>query len=139
MYIYLARSIRGDKATDAQFMQRLIDLIHGLGHHTQFDIAVKLLRIGMNEDEYIYKRDLYWINHCHAMIAEVTSPSLGVGYEIAYAKLVCRIPVFCCCEKDSRVSAMINGSQNILHYRGLVDLSGFIQTWLEGISEERIR
>jgi len=33
----------------------------------------------------IYSRDIQWIKECDALIAEVSNPSLGVGYEICYA------------------------------------------------------
>ena len=42
-------------------------------------------------------------------MAEVSTPSHGVGYEIAYA-LERGKPVLCCYRRDARVSKMITGN-----------------------------
>ena len=34
-------------------------------------------------DEEIFERDMAWLNSADVLVAEVTTPSLGVGYEIA--------------------------------------------------------
>ena len=36
-------------------------------------------------DQKIHDRDLEWLRGCDYLVAEVTTPSLGVGYEIARA------------------------------------------------------
>jgi len=33
----------------------------------------------------VYERDVAWIEACEALIAEVSTPSHGVGYEVAFA------------------------------------------------------
>ena len=64
-------------------------------------------------DKLIYERDMAWLRSAHAVVAEVTRASLGVGYEIAYAEQL-RIPVLCLyrpkANKGGRLSAMIGGS-----------------------------
>lgn len=62
----------------------------------------------------VYRRDIEWIEHCDIFIAEVSTPSHGVGYEIAYA-LGLGKPVLCCYKRDAVVSKMIlgNDSSNI--------------------------
>ena len=140
MNVYFARSLRGARAAGSnQLYKDIVDAIKAAGHRTQFEIPVTdIVRTtghDIKENEmYIYRRDLYWIDNCQAMIAEVTSPSHGVGYEIAYAKHVRKIPIFCCCQKDTIVSAMISGDLGVLQYRDIGDLSGFIGSFLEGIS-----
>lgn len=47
------------------------------------------------------------------MIAEVSAPSLGVGYEIACAVLW-GLPVVCLHKADVRVSAMISGNDQVM-------------------------
>jgi nucleoside 2-deoxyribosyltransferase len=42
----------------------------------------------------VYQRDIAWVEACDVMIAEVSTPSHGVGYEIAYAIGLGR-PVLC--------------------------------------------
>ena len=57
----------------------------------------------------VYERDCAWVRDCDAMIAEVSTPSHGVGYEIAYA-LEHGKPVLCCHSLAARVSKMIAGN-----------------------------
>ena len=69
-------------------------------------------------DEFIYKRDMAWLYSAHLVVAEVTQPSLGVGYELAYAEQR-KLPVLCLYRpevlksKGSRLSAMIKGSPHV--------------------------
>ena len=58
--------------------------------------------------EGVFQRDTAWIRDCEALIAEVSTPSHGVGFEIAYA-MEHRKPVLCCAREGVRVSAMITG------------------------------
>lgn len=39
-------------------------------------------------NEKIYKRDIAWLNEADIVVAEATTPSLGVGYEIAKAEAI---------------------------------------------------
>jgi nucleoside 2-deoxyribosyltransferase len=59
----------------------------------------------------VYRRDIEWIEHCDIFIAEVSTPSHGVGYEIAYA-LGLGKPVLCCYKRDTVVSKMILGNDS---------------------------
>lgn len=62
----------------------------------------------MTEQE-IYARDLGLLERSDALIAEVTVPSTGVGYEICRA-LVRKIPVLCLHRPEAAVSAMVLGN-----------------------------
>jgi hypothetical protein len=59
----------------------------------------------------VYRRDLQWIRGCDAVIAEVSTPSHGVGYEIAFALGIGK-PVLCCFRRDARVSKMLTGNDS---------------------------
>ena len=59
--------------------------------------------------EYVFERDIKWIDDCHAVIAEVSNPSLGVGYEICYALTIGK-PVLCLYDKEIFLSRMITGN-----------------------------
>jgi nucleoside 2-deoxyribosyltransferase len=63
------------------------------------------------DPEDVFQRDIAWINECEAMIAEVSIPSHGVGYEIAYAVSVEK-PVLCCSRRGVPVSKMITGNNS---------------------------
>lgn len=64
--------------------------------------------------DQIYKRDVELIDICDLVVAEVSTPSLGVGYEIAYAEAKGK-PVICLYkpEEGKALSAMIEGNPNV--------------------------
>ncbi|UCE04718.1 MAG: nucleoside 2-deoxyribosyltransferase [bacterium] len=57
----------------------------------------------------IFERDIQYLNECDVVIAEVSNPSLGVGYEICYA-LEHQRPMLCVFQPDIFVSRMIVGN-----------------------------
>lgn len=107
--IYFAGSIRGgrvDAALYARIIERLMQTDTVLTEHIG-NPAVEQLDQGTDAD--IYARDTALIRQSDLLIAECTCPSLGVGYELAYAEargIPCH--VFYCSE-TSRLSAMIAG------------------------------
>ncbi|MCL7970955.1 MAG: nucleoside 2-deoxyribosyltransferase, partial [marine benthic group bacterium] len=63
------------------------------------------------DDAHIYARDIDWLREADAVVAEVSTPSLGVGYEIARAAQMGK-PVVCLFRPEAgrRLSAMIRGN-----------------------------
>jgi hypothetical protein len=62
-------------------------------------------------DDHIYRRDMQWLGKADALVAEVSAPSLGVGYEISHALHVCKILVLCLVHVEVKnLSAMIAGN-----------------------------
>jgi nucleoside 2-deoxyribosyltransferase len=59
----------------------------------------------------IYQQDLRWLREADAIVAEVTTPSLGVGYELGFAEAL-KIPALCLFQEGAprQLSAMIGGS-----------------------------
>lgn len=57
----------------------------------------------------VYARDVAWIRGSRVLIAEVSVPSHGVGYEIAFA-LGLGKPVLCLYQQGRSVSKMISGN-----------------------------
>jgi nucleoside 2-deoxyribosyltransferase len=43
---------------------------------------------------FIYERDVAWLRESDFVIAEVTQPSLGVGYELGFAEAISK-PILC--------------------------------------------
>ena len=66
----------------------------------------------MSEQE-IFMRDVGGIQQCDCLVAEVSVPSIGVGYEICYA-VGLEKPVLCVYERDSNVSAMVLGNKGVV-------------------------
>ena len=132
MNVYFARSLRGDRSQgDEALYKGIVGIIKTCGHRTQFELPVTLNRQNFSANAYIYRRDIDWIDRCDVMIAEVTNPSHGVGYEIAYADHVRHMLILQVAVKDTNVSAMIAGGLDVHYYRDLGDLQGIIELFLE--------
>jgi len=113
MKIYFAGSIRGGR-DDKELYEEIIALLgnHGdvLTEHVG-DKTLSALGEQTKTTKYIHDRDVEWIKECDVVVAEVTQPSLGVGYEIAYAGLLNKtVHCFYREEEGKRLSAMIDGS-----------------------------
>jgi len=92
----------------------------------------------MTEEE-IYARDMDLLVKSEALIAEVTVPSTGVGYEICRA-LVQGIPVLCLYSPDAAVSAMVLGNPDHYLRQELIRTkphSKKLLLSLSGLSEEK--
>ena len=86
----------------------------------------------MTEEE-IYARDMGLLVKSDALIAEVTVPSTGVGYEICRA-LVKGIPVLCLHRPDAAVSAMVLGNPDpLLEVRAYPDKASLKKIIIEFI------
>jgi 2'-deoxynucleoside 5'-phosphate N-hydrolase len=84
MKIYFAGSIRGGR-NDADLYLQMIRHLQQYGEVLTEHIGDKKLTIIGEEgktDSYIHNRDIDWVLQSNVIVAEVTTPSLGVGYEI---------------------------------------------------------
>ncbi|MEK6847839.1 MAG: nucleoside 2-deoxyribosyltransferase [Nanoarchaeota archaeon] len=123
--IYFAGSIRGGRE-DVGLYLGVIKHLQNYGQVLTEHIADSgLTSAGETElsDNEIYKRDMSWLNESHVVVAEVTRPSLGVGYEIGrIAERNLRStglekkPILCLyrSQVDRRLSAMISGSEGLV-------------------------
>jgi len=57
----------------------------------------------------VYERDVTWIRAASAVVAEVSVPSHGAGYEIGFA-LNAGKPVLCLFQEGRKISKMISGN-----------------------------
>ena len=60
----------------------------------------------------VFQRDIQWIGGADMVIAEVSTPSHGVGYEIAYALSIGK-PVSCLYRQGRAVSKMLTGNTHV--------------------------
>ena len=85
---YFAGSIRGGRV-DADLYRQMIDRMKQVGdvltEHVG-NLSLSALEQGAEGDGAIYRQDTAWLRMAHCVIAECTCPSLGVGYELAYAE-----------------------------------------------------
>lgn len=87
MKIYFAGSIRGGRQ-DAALYGQIIGLLREHGHVLTEHVGEEDVERAERRwsDEEIYMRDMGWLEETDVLIAEVTVPSHGVGYEIARAE-----------------------------------------------------
>ena len=115
MNIYFAGSIRGGRQLSGRYRE-MIEMLSHFGHvhtgHVGDDAAIMLDE--ELSDREIHERDLRRIRESDLLVAEVSVPSLGVGYVIARAIALGK-PVLWPYDDASehRLSAMISGSEDI--------------------------
>jgi nucleoside 2-deoxyribosyltransferase len=111
MNIYFACSITGGRAFEAVY-QAITAALLADGHVVPTahlaDSGVLQLEAVVSPAE-VYERDVTWIRQADALIAEVSAPSHGVGYEVGYALQVGR-KVLCLAREGLKVSKMITGN-----------------------------
>ena len=124
--IYFAGSISGGRR-DAALYRRIIALLKKHGRVLTEHIGDPELS-GQGEagsNRRIHDRDQRWLRGADCLVAEVTTPSLGVGYEIGKATEWGK-PVVCLFRPDAhpRLSAMVAGSPGVrlVKYRTLAEL-----------------
>ena len=85
--VYFAGSIRGGRV-DADLYRRIIEYMQKtcvvLTEHIGSP-HLNLMEQG-KRDQDIYDQDTAWLRESDILIGECTCPSLGVGYELAYAE-----------------------------------------------------
>jgi nucleoside 2-deoxyribosyltransferase len=132
--IYFAGSIRGGRQ-DAAFYREIINILRTKGEVLTEHIGHNGLspdgETGMS-DYKIYQRDTAWLASSDIIVAEVTSPSLGVGFEVSMAVGLGK-PVLCLYRPrpGTRLSAMIGGCPevNVIEYLNPEDLIGKLDSF----------
>jgi 2'-deoxynucleoside 5'-phosphate N-hydrolase len=122
MNIYFAGSIRGGRE-DAALYGRIIDFLKQYGNVFTEHIGDASLTDQGDEgftDRQIHDRDMEWLISANVIVAEVTTISTGVGYEIGKAvalgkKVICLYRE----QPGKKLSAMIAGcpSLSLIHYQ----------------------
>lgn len=114
MNIYFACSITGGREFE-QVYRKIVAALINEGH----DIPTSHLAQSESMDKEralephdVYERDINWIRACDALVAEVSIPSHGVGYEIGFAINIGK-PVLCVAQQERRVSKMITGNPSL--------------------------
>src|ERR1043165_1272201 len=95
--IYFSGSISGGRG-DVTTYRRMIEALEKDGHRVLAG-SVAAEHISDAGDPLsardVFDRDLKWIEEADVLVAEVSTPSTGVGYEIAAARYRYGIPVIC--------------------------------------------
>ncbi len=135
MNIYFACSITGGRAFESvyqEFTRMLLKDGHEVptAHLAESNIMALEKVIDPRE---VYDRDVAWIRACDALIAEVSAPSHGVGYEIGYALEQGKF-VLCLAKEGIPVSKMITGNPHpalrMKFYSDVIEGIKFIREFL---------
>jgi len=140
MNVYCAGAMRGDNRFQ-RFFERIIDTVRRLpGCVPHSELTLRDSQREPVTDFDIYERDLAWMIQCQCMVAEVSGPSLGVGYEIGYALHVVEIPVLALLhERAGLGSAMIVGNASpLMSLKRYSDLEQLEQHVAKVVSEVRV-
>ena len=136
MKIYFAGAIRGGREETDIYNNIITHLSSKAEVLTEHVGSSELTTIGEpnRSDGEIFLRDMEWLQSADLIIAEVTTPSLGVGYELGIAEKL-KIPVLCLYRpiKGKRLSAMISGNEkfNCQAYQTLDDAKVHINKFLK--------
>lgn len=126
MKIYFAGSIRGGR-DDAGLYGELITVLQKYGTVLTEHVGDRQLSVhGEGQAaEYIFQRDVDWVREADVIVAEVTTPSLGVGYEISLAEQLGK-NIICLYrpQSDRKLSAMLLGNPKltVVEYNDVSDI-----------------
>ncbi len=111
MKVYFSGSIAGGRKFLNTY-KRIVAYLKGQGHQvlTEHIVIDNIFDFeNILKPTEIYERDIKFLNEAEAVIAEISNPSLGVGYEICYA-VEHQIPILCVYQPEIFVSRMIIGN-----------------------------
>ncbi len=135
--IYFAGAIRGGR-DDAVWYGKMITFLGQYGDVLTEHVGNELLLAdekALSEQE-IFIRDMAWLVEANVMIAEVTTPSLGVGYELGVAQTLGK-RVLCLFRSDSgrNLSAMVAGNNlfEVEYYTSFAEACDRVKDFLKRI------
>ena len=136
MSIYFAGAIRGGR-TDAALYLEIVEQLREYGRVLTEHVGDAALGAQGEAagDREIHDRDLSWLKEAQSLVAEVTTPSLGVGYEIGKAT-EWGMPVLCLFRpgEGRALSAMIAGSGaiKVVRYHSTAELKSIFEEFFRG-------
>lgn len=135
MKIYFAGSIRGGR-DDVDNYLAIINHLKKYGRVLTEHVGdPKLENEKKLADEQIYTRDMSWLEEANIIIAEVSTASLGVGYEIKAAEDLGK-KILCLCRQNAKpLSAMIAGNKNLIvkYYQDIENAIKIIDNSFKGV------
>jgi nucleoside 2-deoxyribosyltransferase len=113
MKIYFSGAISAGR-DNLPIYQHVVERLQSQGHNVLSAHVADLQVLDREKDvppRTVFDRDVAWIDECDVMIAEVSTPSTGVGYEYGYAIQIGK-PVVCVYRsaQSVRMTKMILGN-----------------------------
>jgi hypothetical protein len=140
MKIYFCGAILGGRQNAAVY-QVIVAHLERLGHqvltkHVAWPDVVSAE--SSVSPQQVFRRDMDWLTECDAVVAEVTTPSLGVGYEIAEA-LHLRKPVLCVYRQGAAVTKLLTGNTSpgirVAEYGSEAEMLGLVDEFLAAVGQ----
>ena len=137
MEIFFSGSIRGGR-DDVDLYAELIDLLEQHGtvlteHVGTEDVEAEQADVGLTDGD-IHDQDVAWLRQADVVVAEVTTPSLGVGYELGRA-VAWEMPVLALNrpESEHELSAMVRGNDaiEVAEYRTVAEVEPVLEAFFE--------
>lgn len=143
MIVYCAGAIKGDIAYQDNY-KKMIRFIESIDHTALAELNGNFKFYVPLSDKQIYTRDIKWIESSELVIAEISGPSLGVGFEIAYALFQQKIPVLALVSSEvKKISAMITGCNSrlltIKRYKNIEDMKNIISNYFKNWEQKSDR
>ena len=139
--IYFACSIRGGRENAHIYGGLVASIKENAEVLSEIFAEQSLTPAGMSRaSTEIYKKDIAWIHEADAIIAEATTPSLGVGYEIATAEALHKPVLVLFKNSERKLSAMIDGSplSTVVYYTDLAEAKQAIRDFIVIIQPQSV-
>lgn len=112
MRIYFSGSISGGRGDSAAYA-RLVEVLARHGQVLTEHVGRELPEAVPLTAAEIRERDVAWLREADVLVAEVSTPSHGVGYEVALAEEWGK-PVLALHRAGLRISAMVAGAPGVV-------------------------
>ncbi|XP_022090575.1 uncharacterized protein LOC110979255 isoform X2 [Acanthaster planci] len=140
--IYFCGSIRGGRQ-DVGLYAKIIKTLGSYGQVLTEHVGDDDLDKNDLDDKGIHDRDVEWLQGCDAVVAEVTQPSMGVGYELGRARAMGK-KILCLFRPDTGklLSGLVNGADNgesfaIKNYKE-EEYPGILKEYFDQLSKENV-
>ena len=111
MKIYFSGAISAGR-DNLPIYQHIVQRLQSQGHNVLSSHVADPQVLDREKDtppRTVFDRDVAWIDECDLMIAEVSTPSTGVGYEYGCAIQIGK-PVLCVYQSGLRMTKMVTGN-----------------------------
>jgi nucleoside 2-deoxyribosyltransferase len=111
MKIYFSGAISGGRE-HVDTYRRMVERMQARGAHVLSAHVADPRVLELEQDvpaRVVFDRDVAWIHECDGVVAEVSTPSLGVGFEYGLAVQLGK-PVLCAYRSHLRLTKMVLGN-----------------------------
>ena len=146
MKIYIAGAIRGELHYPGYF-EKVIEIVRDYGDPLTEKLAYTMYELPQHEspeekvsrEKRVAERDRMMLRESNAVIAEVSGPSTGTGWEICYATRKLRKPTLCLYNSQSLPSLIIKQDNSqytlIQEYSDEKEFAAYVRCFLVAVNK----